>query len=379
MAAVAGTNANSDSYNAAAKLLHWLIAGGIVVQFVLAKLAENADEDGAKFRELVLLANHKSVGITILALMILRLAWRLYRPPPAPVAMPRWQRTASAISHWSFYALLIVMPLSGWLMSSASNISVSWFNLFQLPDFVAPDEGLEELFEEIHETLAKVLFALALIHVLAVAKHTFVDRDGVLRRMTSAIGVIAFFIVIVAGVLALTPASRAEDGSSLPAWRIDYAKSHIRFTAEQAGANFDGEWQEWQADLRFDTDLLEASAFEVAVAVSGVATLDRERDETLLDPEFFDADNYPLVHYRASEFARAANGSFVAKGLIEVKGRTIPVDLAFTVQRDGERVMLDGKTTLDRLAMRIGTGEWEDTTWIGQFVDVIVHVEATVD
>ncbi len=379
MAAVAGTNANSDSYNAAAKLLHWLIAGGIVVQFVLAKLAENADEDGAKFRELVLLANHKSVGITILALMILRLAWRLYRPPPAPVAMPPWQRTASAISHWSFYALLIVMPLSGWLMSSASNISVSWFNLFQLPDFVAPDEGLEELFEEIHETLAKVLFALALIHVLAVAKHTFVDRDGVLKRMTSAIGVIAFFIVIVAGVLALTPASRAEDGSSLPAWRIDYAKSHIRFTAEQAGANFDGEWQEWQADLRFDTDLLEASAFEVAVAVSGVATLDRERDETLLDPEFFDADNYPLVHYRASEFARAANGSFVAKGLIEVKGRTIPVDLAFTVQRDGERVMLDGKTTLDRLAMRIGTGEWEDTTWIGQFVDVIVHVEATVD
>ncbi len=379
MAAVAGTNANSDSYNAAAKLLHWLIAGGIVVQFVLAKLAENADEDGAKFRELVLLANHKSVGITILALMILRLAWRLYRPPPAPVAMPRWQRTASAISHWSFYALLIVMPLSGWLMSSASNISVSWFNLFQLPDFVAPDEGLEELFEEIHETLAKVLFALALIHVLAVAKHTFVDRDGVLRRMTSAIGVIAFFIVIVAGVLALTPASRAEDGSSLPAWRIDYAKSHIRFTAEQAGANFDGEWREWQADLRFDTDLLEASAFEVAVAVSGVATLDRERDETLMDPEFFDADNFPLVHYRASEFARAANGSFAAKGLIEVKGRTIPVDLAFTVQRDGERVMLDGKTTLDRLAMRIGTGEWEDTTWIGQFVDVIVHVEATVD
>ena len=76
-----------ERYDAVARLLHWLVAGMIVLQFVLAKMAEAADEDGSKFRQLVLLANHKSVGITILAVAALRLGWRFFRPPPANGAM----------------------------------------------------------------------------------------------------------------------------------------------------------------------------------------------------------------------------------------------------------------------------------------------------
>lgn len=374
-----GSETSRNDYTAVAKVLHWVIAGAIVVQFVLAKLAEAADDEGAKFRELVLLANHKSVGITILALVVVRLAWRIYRPPPAPVPMPNWQRTASTISHWSFYALLFVIPISGWLMSSASNISVSWFNLFQLPDFVAPEEGLEALFEETHETLVKVLFALAVIHILAALKHTFIDRDRILRRITSPLAIIAFVVVIVAGVLMLTPASRADDGVPPSSWQIDYSKSHIRFTAEQAGADFDGEWREWCADLRFDPERLESSSFDVSVNVASVDTLDKERDETLQEPEWFDGTNHPQVFYRAREFSSASNASFAAAGEIAVKGLTTPAEFRFDVDRRGNRIVLDGAATLDRLRMRVGTGEWEDTAWIGQFVDVAVHVEATVD
>lgn len=366
-----------QAYGSVARLLHWLVAGMIVLQYVLAKMAEAADEDGEKFRQLVLLANHKSVGISILTVAVLRLGWRLYQSPPAPLPMPAWQRMASAFSHGTFYALLFIMPMTGWLMSSAANISVSWFNLIALPDFIGPNEELENLFAGVHETFAKILFLLAVVHVAAALKHTFIDKDGILRRIVSPISLIVFVLIIIAGIMQLIPASRAQEVEP-PMWVVDYESSHIRFTAEQAGATFDGEWQDWSAELRFASAMLEQAAFDVTVSVIGVSTLDEERDETMLDKEFFNAAAFPTVHYRATSFSAADDDTFVAAGNIEVKGSSSPVALTFSVSADGNRRILDGTARLDRLTLGIGTDEWEDTQWIGQYVDVTVHVEATL-
>jgi cytochrome b561 len=130
-----------------------------------------------------MMSRHKSVGITILGIAVIRLAWRWIDRPPALPPMPRWQELAARLNHWALYALLFALPLTGWLMSSAANRPVSWFGLVQLPDFIAPDEGLEEALEETHETLVNVLFALAGLHVAAALKHQFVDRNGLLFRM----------------------------------------------------------------------------------------------------------------------------------------------------------------------------------------------------
>lgn len=167
-------------YGFVAQGLHWTIAGLVVVQVVLGKIAE---ELPLGLDKLALLARHKSVGITILALAVIRLVWRLIDHPPPPPPMPRWQLVAARLNHAAFYLLLLAMPLSGWLMSSASNFPVSWFGLVQLPDFVAADPELKDLLEDLHETLAQVLVALALLHVAAALKHQFIDRDGLLLRM----------------------------------------------------------------------------------------------------------------------------------------------------------------------------------------------------
>jgi len=181
------TAPSNKSYTSTAKMLHWLVAGLVVVQFVLANLAERAEDADDAVRELALFANHRSVGITILALVIIRLLWRWRNPAPRlPETMPRWQLTASKISHWSLYGILLVMPISGWLMSSAAEVSVSWFNVVQLPDFVAPNHDLHEIFEEIHELLATLLFVIASLHILAALKHGLFDKDGVLQRMLPA-------------------------------------------------------------------------------------------------------------------------------------------------------------------------------------------------
>lgn len=167
-------------YGFVAQGLHWVIVGLLIVQVTLGKIA---DDLPLGLDKLVTLARHKSFGITILGLAAVRLAWRLVDRPPPPPPMPHWQLVAARLSHAAFYVLLFALPVTGWLMSSASNYPVSWFGLVQLPDFVAPDEGLKHLLEEIHETLVKVLIALTILHVVAALKHQFIDRDGLLLRM----------------------------------------------------------------------------------------------------------------------------------------------------------------------------------------------------
>lgn len=167
-------------YGFVAQGLHWLIVALLIVQVTLGKVAEDLP---LGLDKLVMMARHKSVGITILGLAVIRLAWRLIDRPPPPPPMPRWQRGAARLTHAAFYVLLFALPVTGWLMSSASNFPVSWFGLVQLPDLVAPDDGLEHRLEDIHETLVKVLVALAVLHVAAALKHQFVDRDGLLLRM----------------------------------------------------------------------------------------------------------------------------------------------------------------------------------------------------
>ena len=176
-------------YGVISQGIHWLIVALIITQYVLATLAHNAEHDrathpAAALQQLALLARHKSVGLTIFALAVLRLLWRWYSPPPPfPPTMPRWQVNAARLTHYAFYALLFLLPISGLVMSAASNYPVSYFGLFTIPNVVAPDEALKEVMKERHEMLFDILVVVAIVHVIAAFKHHFVDRDDVFRRM----------------------------------------------------------------------------------------------------------------------------------------------------------------------------------------------------
>ena len=389
-------------YHSVSRALHWVVAGMVVLQFVLARLAENAEQTDSTLRQLALLANHKSVGITILVLVVVRLLWRRKAPPPAlPPTMDQWQVLASRISHWTLYGLLLLLPLSGWLMSSAAAYSVSWFNLLQLPDLVAPNDALEETLERIHETLAVTLLIVAGIHVLAAVKHAVIDKDGVLSGMSSTLSITLGTLVLGAGIWTLGTAGSGSSGaaqpvltaggnvsgevpieaagnSRLPEWQIDYADSYIRFTGDQAGASFDGEWQDWSASMRFDAEQLDDSVFDVTIRTMAVETGDDDRDSTIVGAEWFDTANYPEAHYRTSSFTALGNVGFTAEGQLIVKDSAADVALEFTVQREGERRILMGFARVERLALGLGTGEWEDTTWVSNEVTVSVRVAATV-
>jgi len=168
-------------YSAVAQAFHWIIAALIVTQFVLAY---TADDLPLGVHKLALLARHKSFGMTILMLAVLRLLWRLRNPAPAlPAGMTPLERLLARATHFAFYVLLFAMPLTGWMMSSAKNYSVSWFGVFTWPNLIGKNENAFELLRSTHHVLSYMLFAIAVLHILAALKHHFWDKDDVLLRM----------------------------------------------------------------------------------------------------------------------------------------------------------------------------------------------------
>ena len=177
---------NSETrYGSVAKTLHWLIALAIIALLVVGKYMHGLpNNDPDKF---ALYQLHKSFGISVLALSVVRVLWRLTnKVPPMPAAMPGWQKWAAHAGHLGLYALMIAIPLSGWAMVSASTLGIPTmlFGAVELPNLpIAPDRETHELFEETHELLGNLMILLLIGHVLAALKHHFIDRDTVLRRM----------------------------------------------------------------------------------------------------------------------------------------------------------------------------------------------------
>jgi cytochrome b561 len=168
-------------WGAIAQTFHWVIVALIIAQVTLAEMADDLPNG---MRKLKLLASHKSVGITILSLVILRLAWRwLNEHPPLPENLKRYEQALARFTHVALYVLLFAMPLSGWTMSSARGFPVSWFGFFQLPDLVPKSRPLYDALLTIHHSLAWVLFVVIGLHVAGALKHHFVHKDDVLRRM----------------------------------------------------------------------------------------------------------------------------------------------------------------------------------------------------
>jgi cytochrome b561 len=164
-----------------AQFLHWLIVALIITQVILANIAEDLP---IGIKKLAMYARHKSVGITILALAVIRLLWRWANPTPTlPTTLKPYERTLAGLTHFGLYLLLFAMPLTGWMMTSARGFPVSWFGFFQLPDFVPKNKALYDAMKETHDTLALALYAIVTLHVVAALKHHFVMKDDVLRRM----------------------------------------------------------------------------------------------------------------------------------------------------------------------------------------------------
>jgi cytochrome b561 len=168
-------------YGTVAIALHWAVAAALVAQYWIGWKMVDLPLSPAKLQQYAL---HKSIGLAVLLAVVLRLLWRLTHPaPPLPQDIAPWQRKFATVTHWSLYALLFLIPLSGWVLNGTTGFPLTWFGLVPVPNLVAADAALKPVATLVHEAFGKLLLALLALHVAGALHHHFVLRDAVLTRM----------------------------------------------------------------------------------------------------------------------------------------------------------------------------------------------------
>jgi cytochrome b561 len=172
---------DDNSRGSLARTFHWVMALLIISLGLVGLWMTGLSNSPQKIK---IYAIHKSVGLTVLALVLLRLSWRLFDRRPREVPMPAWQAWAAHATHWLLYALMLALPLSGWLYNSASGYPLQWFWAFNLPSLSGgADPALKSFAHFVHEWGFWLLAALLIAHVGGALKHHLLDRDDTLVRM----------------------------------------------------------------------------------------------------------------------------------------------------------------------------------------------------
>lgn len=363
-------------YTAVAKLLHWLIAAFVLALIALGLLMTRTADLGLKFQ---LYQLHKSFGITVLGLMVLRVAWRLVNPPPPlPQSVHGAERLAAHGGHLGLYLLLLAMPLTGWAMVSAASFAlpttlygaVPWPHIGPIAALPAAEKkSVEATAKFAHWALGLGLAALVAIHVLAALRHALFLKDGVFSRMMPRLfvrAVPAAFVVLGA----LAPASAAG-----PEWAIDPA-ARVEFEASVAGQPVKGAFKSVAGEITFDPAAPETAEIDVTVPIAGVATGTAEVDSALPGPDWFDAAAHPVARYTATGARPLGDGRYELAGTLALKGKTAPMPIVFTLAAAGGTATVTGTATLDRTAHGVGPKGGVSGVVIGDAVKLSIALQA---
>ena len=391
----------SSRYTAVAIALHWAMA--ILLLFMIW-LGWNMDDNEARYQL------HKSVGITLLFLTVARIAWRLLNPPP-PLAsdMKPYEQKLSHAVHIAFYAMMVIIPLAGWLLVSISPFQIStvlygavdWPHLPFTSGLQQGNELLHAVVENVHSKGAWVIIALLALHVAGAVKHEISGEDGVLKRMIPGLfgkaappsppargAVIAFgssiilFALIAAIPLIGSGMSNSGSASAAPSsaeatgnWTVDYAASEIRFSGRYDGKPFAGVFETWNADVAFYPEDLAASAVSVTVDTASVTTGTKLYDSTLREAEWFNTAAFPQATVMLSDFQSTGDETYTATATMTLKGKETSVPLTFELKIDGDRADLTGKAVFSRKALDLGQVSDAGGRWVSD--EIAVEVEGT--
>lgn len=431
-------NRTGHRYHAVAMALHWITALAILAMIPMglwmSAAISDSEQQALAYRIFQL---HKSVGFTILLLTVLRIAWRLtHRAPAYPLSMAPWERFAASLAQGAFYAVLLAIPLTGWLYVSAGwavttdkplAVATSFFGLFEIPHLGFAAHAAEGARRQMafgamgaHEWLVWLTVVLLALHIGAALKHHFINRDAVLSHMmpgmepkalpqascaeeserSSLLPYAAAFLLAglaaIAGWTLNQPEGRQAEsqagqiaaansigsdvtpGAARP-WAVVPSVSAIRFSGSHAGNDFKGEFTRWTAHIWFDPADLAGSKAVVLVETGSAVTGDATQESTLRDSEWFGTRQFPLARFDSSSIKALGGGRFEMEGQLRVKGASVPVVLPFTFEEKDGTAKVQGKVELDRTALDLGMVSDPTADWVSRMIDVTIDMTATAD
>ncbi|MEL6567273.1 MAG: cytochrome b/b6 domain-containing protein [Pseudomonadota bacterium] len=404
MSDITATGSNpSHRYTSVAIALHWVIALAILSLIPGGWFMTDLPNDHVLKEGLYQL--HKSVGITILILTLARIIWRVMNPPPADASgLTGWEKTASHAAHYAFYALMLALPLTGWLYVSTAydfDIPTVLYGIVSWPDlpfvgFLANESGHGAV-EFVHSKLAWLALALVAVHVAGALKHEFGPEEGVLKRMIPGLfgktggprapsrgalsafgGALAVFAAVaVTPVLAQGSAADVSGGSELEAnWTINRdANPYIRFSGMHDGSQYTGSFENWDAVIAFDPDNLAASRVEVTVDLASAIANKKLYTDSLRAAEWLDVSGAQTATVVLDLFD-GAEPNYTANAALTLKGATIDVPLDFELYFEGDEAFMEGETVLSRAELDVGMESDPGGDWVSDEIRIEVSLAA---
>lgn len=397
-----------SGYGWVARFFHWTIAGLILVAIGLGLYAESlpAASDSDIARLFQVFSIHKTIGISVLVLAVLRILWALTQPRPAPLHPQRRSETLLAETiHWALYGGMIVMPLSGWLRHSTAPgefARILWPFGQRLPGMPV-DEAISAAFSAIHKTSWVVLAVLIAVHVLGALKHVIIDRDATLARMAGSAATLpeppvgphppAFAapllaLAIWAGAVTLAisgapeqqiatapalaeqpaPAVETPTKSTADTWQVQ--QGTLTISVNQGSSPVSGSFSEWDARIIYD-ETARNGRVSVSIPLSSLTL--GSITSTALGPDFMNAADHPIATIEADITAEGDN--LIATGTMTLAGTEAPITLPFDLTINGDTATMTGQTVLDRRDFGIGAGYADEST-VGFNVTVDVALTA---
>jgi len=382
MTAYANQDVNTPGrYRSPAIALHWLIAilifGGYGLGLFMHELPASAEK-------LQYYSWHKWAGITVFLLAVLRAGWRLTHPAPPLVSGPRWEHWAAHGAHLALYLLMLTIPLSGWLHSSALGYQTVYFGRLPIPDLIGKNKALADFFGDAHEYLNYALLAVLLLHAAAALQHHWLRRDDVLRRMLPKAGsggyaVLATLFAIVAfgAIFALKTAEKspgsapsaehasasdaADSSATAAAPGTTAINGEIAAEFRQMNVPVTGNFARFSAAaLQFDPAQLDKAHAEILVDTGSYDLGDADYNAEVRKKEWFDTAAFPQARFVTDKVEKLADGRYQASGQLTIKGKTLPAIVPFTMSVDGDKTVFTGDATLSRADYQIGDAEWND-------------------
>ncbi|GAA6210699.1 hypothetical protein NBRC116602_04390 [Hyphomicrobiales bacterium 4NK60-0047b] len=398
---------SASSYNWMARQFHWFIAALIFIAFALGWTMEGLELSKDKLN---FYAWHKWLGLFILALVVLRLCWRFmtkvpkHSSPQVPVII----HFGAQLGHFLLYAVLILLPLVGWLRSSTAGFQIVILEILPVPDLLGKDEALSKQLAEVHELLALFLALLVGGHVAAVVLHHVFFKDPVLQKMKphllhktliacTLLGGLGFYVTYsdfsasektkisseIKGTEGITKGGVSEETGSEGGWVVDQKVSLLEFTAKQKGAKTTGAFKEYKLkQLFFNPEALDKSVVEIEIDVTSISLSNLLVEQTLASSAWFDASEFPKALFRSKQFKSLGSDVYEVSGDLQIKDITHPTVLKLTIQlEDRDKsipavIQANGETSISRLAYKIGQGEWASTDDLSDEVQLKVHIRA---
>lgn len=365
---------NKARYGDVAVIFHWLIALLIIGLLAIGKYMGSLDEnDPVRY---ALTQWHKSFGITVLLLSILRLLWRTtHKPPPELDSIPHWQQKAASGAHGLLYVLMIGIPLTGWIMVSASplNLDTVLFNVIEwphLPVFATMENkaAIAHSFHEYHELAANLLILILLAHMGAALKHHWIDKDTTLLRMLPESGSSSFrrksavlFLTVAAGAGALYLSANAGNQAAL----LAAGDSEVSFIADVTGEQTPGIFAESAVEALIDEANPAASSIVARVQTASVSSENMQVAGSLPEPEWFAVEAHPEAIFESSVVTMTDEGALRVTGNLTLKQTTKEVSFLMALTDEGGKQVARGEFTIDRRDYDIGMQSQDNDDFVG--------------